>query len=400
MAEKERASRQVIVISLITAACLIGDSMLYIVLPICFAQAGLSSLWEVGIILSVNRLVRLPLNPMVGWLYRHISDRTGIFIATVLATITTFSYAFADGFAVWLLLRCLWGIAWTLLRLGGFYCILNVSSDDNRGYFMGLYNGLYRIGSLAGMLLGGIFADWLGFSVTCMLFGACTAATIVLGFLCVPRGNSGVPAGTQAEERSLTWLWKDGTVLWVMATGLVVALIYQGLYASTLSELIRIHFGSSVTLLGRRVAVGAANASGASCKLSAGVGAVAGPWIGVFVRTYRRFGRRSMMVVIAGCSGWSCSGSSALRLPLCPLWLARVDRHPAHGDVTDYDSRFPWLSDTASVRGGRVFMMWYSFAVDLGAALGPISLAYLLNDMWGWITAYAGTAVLSVILLP
>ena len=97
MAEKERASRQVIVISLITAACLIGDSMLYIVLPICFAQAGLSSLWEVGIILSVNRLVRLPLNPIVGWLYRHISDRTGIFIATVLATITTFSYAFANG---------------------------------------------------------------------------------------------------------------------------------------------------------------------------------------------------------------------------------------------------------------------------------------------------------------
>ncbi len=199
MAEKERASRQVIVISLITAACLIGDSMLYIVLPICFAQAGLSSLWEVGIILSVNRLVRLPLNPIVGWLYRHISDRTGIFIATVLATITTFSYAFADGFAVWLLLRCLWGIAWTLLRLGGFYCILNVSSDDNRGYFMGLYNGLYRIGSLAGMLLGGIFADWLGFSVTCMLFGACTAVTIVLGLIYVPRGNSGVPAGTQAE---------------------------------------------------------------------------------------------------------------------------------------------------------------------------------------------------------
>ena len=47
----------------------------------------------------------------------------------------------------------------------------------------------------------------------------------------------------------------------VMATGLVVALIYQGLYASTLSELIRIHFGSSVTLLGG-VAVGAATLGG------------------------------------------------------------------------------------------------------------------------------------------
>ena len=270
MAEKERASRQVIVISLITAACLIGDSMLYIVLPICFAQAGLSSLWEVGIILSVNRLVRLPLNPMVGWLYRHISDRTGIFIATVLATITTFSYAFADGFAVWLLLRCLWGIAWTLLRLGGFYCILNVSSDDNRGYFMGLYNGLYRIGSLAGMLLGGIFADWLGFSVTCMLFGACTAATIVLGFICVPRGNSGVPAGTQAEERSLTWLWKDGTVLWVMATGLVVRLSIKACTPPRSAS-------SSVSISGAALPCSAGwpwvrQRSGASCKPSAGGG--------------------------------------------------------------------------------------------------------------------------------
>ena len=119
MAKEERASRQVVVLSLITAACLIGDSMLYIVLPVHFAEAGLASLWEVGIILSVNRLVRLPLNPAVGWLYRRISDRTGIFIATVLATLTTFGYAFADGFAAWLFLRCLWGVAWTLLRLGG-----------------------------------------------------------------------------------------------------------------------------------------------------------------------------------------------------------------------------------------------------------------------------------------
>lgn len=366
MAEKERASRQVIVISLITAACLIGDSMLYIVLPICFAQAGLSSLWEVGIILSVNRLVRLPLNPMVGWLYRHISDRTGIFIATVLATITTFSYAFADGFAVWLLLRCLWGIAWTLLRLGGFYCILNVSSDDNRGYFMGLYNGLYRIGSLAGMLLGGIFADWLGFSVTCMLFGACTAATIVLGFICVPRGNSGVPAGTQAEERSLTWLWKDGTVLWVMATGLVVALIYQGLYASTLGGVLQaIRWGWE-------------------------------PWLapGIGVLSDRRFGRQSMMVVSLA-FGVVVFGLVALSLPL-PLWLLALIGIQLTGTslTTIADSV---ASDTASVRGGRVFMMWYSFAVDLGAAIGPI-LAYLLNDMWGMDTAYAGTAVLLLIL--
>lgn len=390
MAIKERASRQVIVISLITAACLIGDSMLYIVLPICFAQAGLSSLWEVGIILSVNRLVRLPLNPLVGWLYRHMSDRTGIFIATVLATITTFGYAFANGFVEWLLLRCLWGLSWTLLRLGGFYCILNVSSDDDRGYFMGLYNGLYRLGSLAGMLLGGIFADWLGFSLTCIVFGVSTAATIVLGFIFVPRGNSGPTTGVQTEERSLSWLWKDNAVLWVMATGLVVALIYQGLYAATLSELIRIHFGSSITLFSG-IAVGAATLGGVLQAIRWGWE----PWLapGIGVLSDRRFGRRSMMVASLA-FGMVMFGLVALSLPL-PLWLlALIGIQLAGTSLTTIADSV--ASDTASVRGGRVFMMWYSFAVDLGAAIGPI-LAYLLNDIWGMDTAYMGTAVLLLI---
>lgn len=88
-------------------------------------------------------------------------------------------------------------------------------------------------------------------------------------------------------------------------------------------------------------------------------------------------------------------GLVALRLPL-PLWLAVLIGIQLTGTslTTIADSV---ASDTASVRGGRVFMMWYSFAVDLGAALGPI-LAYLLNDMWGMDTAYAGTAVLLLIL--
>ena len=189
----------------------------------------------------------------------------------------------------------------------------------------------------------------------------------------------------------MTWLWKDGTVLWVMATGLVVALIYQGLYASTLSELIRIHFGSSVPLLGG-VAVGAATLGGVLQAIRWGWE----PWLapGIGVLSDRRFGRRSMMVVSLA-FGVVVFGLVALRLPL-PLWLAVLIGIQLTGTslTTIADSV---ASDTASVRGGRVFMMWYSFAVDLGAALGPI-LAYLLNDMWGMDTAYAGTAVLLLIL--
>ena len=87
-------------------------------------------------------------------------------------------------------------------------------------------------------------------------------------------------------------------------------------------------------------------------------------------------------------------GLVALSLPL-PLWLIVLLGIQLTGTslTTIADSV---ASDTASVRGGRVFMMWYSFSVDLGAALGPI-LAYLINDMWGMDAAYAGTAVLLLI---
>ena len=71
-------SKPIIVISLITAACLVGDSMLYVVLPTHWQEMGLTSLWQIGAILSINRLIRLPLNPLVSHLYKRISARSGI----------------------------------------------------------------------------------------------------------------------------------------------------------------------------------------------------------------------------------------------------------------------------------------------------------------------------------
>lgn len=383
MAGKDDSARQVIVLSLITAVCLLGDSMLYIVLPVHFAEAGLGSLWEVGIILSVNRLVRLPLNPAVGWLYRRISDRTGIVIATVLAAFTTLGYAYAHGFVMWLVLRCVWGAAWTLLRLGGFYCILSVSSEGDRGYFMGLYNGLYRLGSLGGMLAGGLLADLLGFSVTALLFGAFTALTIVPSLLFVPRGGCPLSASVPGAP-SASVPWKDSNVLWVMATGLVVALIYQGLYASTLSRLIDVHAGSRVDMWG--VVIGAATLAGALQALRWAWEPWLAPWFGLL--SDRRFGRRAVMAASLG-AGAVFFGLAALTLPL-PLWIgALLGAQLAGTSLTTCADAV--ASDAASVAGGRAFMMWYSFAADLGGALGPL-LAYLMNDLWSMDAAYACTA--------
>lgn len=62
--QKDSRIKPVILMALLTAVSLFGDSMLYIVLPIHWKEVGLASLVEVGILLSANRLIRLPLNPV------------------------------------------------------------------------------------------------------------------------------------------------------------------------------------------------------------------------------------------------------------------------------------------------------------------------------------------------
>ena len=89
------SKKPIIIIALVTAACLVGDSMLYVCLPTHWQEAGLSSLWQIGVILSVNRLVRLPLNPVVGFCYTKISIRTGMLVSIVLAALTTAGYGLA-----------------------------------------------------------------------------------------------------------------------------------------------------------------------------------------------------------------------------------------------------------------------------------------------------------------
>ena len=123
-----QALRLARIMAAITAFCLIGDTMLYIALPLCWQACGLDALWQVGVLLAVNRLVRLPLNPLVRRLYARISRRTGMLLAVLLAAGTTLLYGLAQSFAVWLLLRCLWGLAWTLLRLGALFTLAGASS--------------------------------------------------------------------------------------------------------------------------------------------------------------------------------------------------------------------------------------------------------------------------------
>lgn len=143
MIENVPSKKPVIVIALVMAVCLLGNEMLFIVLPLYWKFFGLTALWQVGLLLSVNRFIRIVINSLIAWFYRKVNTRMGILLAVILAVISTFSYGYLKGIWFLLIARCLWGFSWSLFRLGGYLTIITYSTENTRGEYVGLFNGLW-----------------------------------------------------------------------------------------------------------------------------------------------------------------------------------------------------------------------------------------------------------------
>ncbi|WP_408006650.1 MFS transporter [Pseudalkalibacillus sp. A8] len=231
--------KPVVIIALVTAVCVLGDAMLFIVLPLYWQEFGLTSLWQVGILLSINRFIRLPINPLVGWCYLRINKRTGVLLAVILAMLTTFSYGWLQSFWPLFIMRCLWGVAWAFLRLGGYLTVIDTSTDNTRGHLIGLYNGLWGLGGLVGMLAGGILADLVGIETVTNTFGLVALIAIPFVWKYVPATRA-MSDGSPKPQGSLSKiqfpLFKKPEVVTVLISGLLIPLIIFGIFASTLVQ--------------------------------------------------------------------------------------------------------------------------------------------------------------------
>ncbi|MGG1660700.1 MFS transporter [Brevibacillus sp. NRS-1366] len=373
---------QVIAVALVTALCMLGDSMLYVVLPIYWREAGLTSLWEVGVLLSINRLVRVPLGPLVGKWYERTGGRTGLIVAVGLAIVTTLAYGF-QGFWLWLVVRCLWGVAWTFLRLGAYSLIVTVSEGHNRGQLMGLYNGLYRLGSLGGMLGGALLVSVYGMSIASFVLAMFSLFAVILLFLYVRPSFTKEGNGTAeiANERSL---WKQGSVLATMGTALIVTMVYQGMFASTLSRLIEVR-QPLVVVSG--VVVGAAVLS----SLVQGIRWGWEPWAApLFGKLSDRYGRKKMFIwtLIVGAMLFGLMHSPATVV----VWFAILMGIQLTATIVTTVMDTLAADEAAKQTNSTALMTVYSVVTDLGAALGPL-IAFWMDGSLGLDVMYVVIAV-------
>lgn len=252
------AKKRVVGIALITAIAVMGDSMLFIVLPLYWEEFGLTAIWQIGLLLSINRFIRLPINPLVGLFYNHFQLRTGVFIAVVLAVVTTMSYGVIQHFWLLFIMRALWGVAWSLLRLGGFLTVIDAADDRNRGQLVGLYNGLWGLGGLVGMLAGGLLVDQTSIFFVTTLFALAGLFAIPAVWFLVPVTSSAKQEEKKVAPASGKWLTPYAGM--VLITGIAMGFIVFGLFASTLSSLIERFYVNEWTIA--QLTLGAATLAG------------------------------------------------------------------------------------------------------------------------------------------
>jgi len=167
------------ILTVSTALALFGDATLYAVLPSHYAALAITTL-HVGWLLSVNRLVRIPLNMMSGWLSDRVGPKLPFTAGMALGVLSTAGYSLCRGFWPLLAFRAMWGVAWTLIVVAAYGMILDVSTETTRGRLTGLYASLSFFGGALGQLLGGTLVDSLGFSGGMGILAGCTLLGLVV----------------------------------------------------------------------------------------------------------------------------------------------------------------------------------------------------------------------------
>lgn len=367
---KVSAKKRVIGIALLTAIAVMGDAMLFIVLPLYWEEFGLTALWQIGVLLSVNRFVRLPLNPLVGLFYKHFQLRTGVFLAVLLATLTTMSYGMLQDFWLLFLMRALWGVAWSFLRLGGYLTVIETTNDSNRGNFVGLYNGLWGIGGLVGMLAGGILVDYTSISFVTSLFAWLAFFALPLVWLFVPV-KAAEQTKKQKKEENTRWLTRHVTL--VLTTSLTMGFIVFGIFASTLSPLIERSYQDQWSVA--QLTIGVATLAGVIQAIRWGWDPFVAPWIGKCLDRSTSKIQLLLLPLFSGSVLLCFLGYVQSMILLLILLL--LFQFTSTFFVTTTDT----LATGVASKSDRVKVITaHTMVVDLGAAFGPLVAFYLIDN--------------------
>jgi DHA1 family multidrug resistance protein-like MFS transporter len=377
--------RVLLPLSAAAALSLLGDAALYSVLPSHTAAAGIA-LSSVGLILGVNRLVRIFINSPVGALYDRVGRRWPFVIAMGLGVVSTATYALARGFWPLLVARLVWGTAWALIMVGSYNILLDISTPADRGRVTGAYQALAFVGGAVGMLLGGFLADLLSYRATFLICATGTGLGMLVALACLPetgRPRSLREPVTSSDPPLRLWNKHLLSVSYVSFAGTFVG---NGVLMSTIGLLLKERFGDPAYL--GPLVLGVASLTGVFLSSRTLLCIVFNLMSGY---SSDRLGRRGpvalagLLILLGGLLllAWG-KGTWVVILGFA---LAAI------GDGVVSTTLAALTGDLVAGERQGVAVGLFATAGDIGAACGPV-VGYLVAERWGLPWAYLTCALL------
>ena len=343
------ALRNVWVASFVLSLSLLGDALLYVILPV-HADAFGVSLAMVGFLLAINRIIRTFAYGFIADLAERIGLKKLCLIAATTAVLSTLGYTLLNG-AVWLSLsRVMWGLSYAaLLLITLSYAAINPQKTGTR---IGLSRSVEQIGPLFAMTVGAWLATLVGPKAVFEYLAIVSGLAVLLAFFLFEKAQP----KTIKRPAKLDRLFPrpdslDALIFW-MGAGIdgVFTLSISLMWAQQVSIELAILIGGSI-LAARRLSE-----------------MLVAPFAGIIAD---RFGTRLPLTIaiMANICGFALVGFGWLVLGSCLLVLARgaLGTLFAAAVAKIYrDSKMTALARNQTWR-------------DIGAAAGPLAAGAALT---------------------
>ena len=395
------ASRVVWILTISTALALFGDTTMYAVLPSQYSVLGLLSL-HVGWLLSINRLVRLPLNIVSGWLSDRLGPKLPYILGVALGAFSTVGYGLCNSFWPFMALRALWGVAWALLVVAAFRMILDVTTEQTRGRLTGFYASGSFFGGALGAILGGYLVDLLGFYVAMLLLGAMSSLGFMIA-LALPQPQPSTPHAYPGEAQAAglnmrleSWLASlrqlDLRMLAISSLNFSHRFFFAGVFYATFGLYLRNNIGEQMNLGSLIIGIGSLTAVLLFIRNVLTV--ITAPGLGYLSD---RLADRSLVVLlgeILGAAGLGCFalGTSPGLLAAGVLFTAT-----AYGIIPPLV--VSWMGDLSRAEGRGLVVGIYQTMGDIGSGLGPLA-AYGVLELMDIRLVYAISAAFMALTIP
>lgn len=414
------APAPVLLITGVAAATIMGDSMLYNVLPSRVESFGLS-VGLVGVLLSANRVVRLISNPVAAWAIQRYGLAGPLIACVIVAIGTTAAYGTAPWFGLLLLGRILWGVTFSVFRLSGYLIVLENSREGSRGRMLGVFSSGMRIGSIVGVLLGGLLFDLTGRTASFLIIAS-------LGLLALPaalaltRRSARTPVAVASPRSAITAdidpndtprAGESGSPLTVKLWAILIShvpelspgnrrvilsasityfcfqLVMNGVLIASLGFFLSRRLEGGVLIIGVMMGIATLNGILISTRWIAGLSA---PYFGHLGDTYGK--KRILIVAVPVCMTGLVLLASSVPLWLALLWLPIAFGATAASIIT-LDSIVGGLAPPA--RRAAV-MSRYATWQDSGSAIGPLAVFATLRFAALSQVYLVGAAILAIAL--